>query len=117
MGERRSLGLTQSLLKHDFVVNRLKTGTPPRAYTDSINWNQLNVADGESNPLPFSMFTPKPYKPKNIPCYLAYTTKKTHQIIKNNIHLSTLHGTSGSPERSLKYHKGFWNACSRAGTT
>ncbi len=90
MGEKRSFGLTESLKKHGFVIGRLKTGTPPRAHTNSINWKQLEVASGDKDPHPFSMFTPLPFKPKNIPCYLAYTTKKTHQIIKNNIHESAM---------------------------
>ena len=90
MGEKRSCGLTASLTKHGFVMKRLKTGTPPRAHTNSIAWNKLEVASGEDSPRPFSMFTPKPFKPKNIPCYLAYTTKKTHNIIKKKINSSAM---------------------------
>ena len=90
MGEKRADGLTQTLRDHGFLINRLKTGTPPRAHSESINWQKLEVAAGETNPQPFSMFTPKPYNPKNIPCYLAYTTKKTHNIIKENIHCSAM---------------------------
>ncbi|MDC0145551.1 tRNA uridine-5-carboxymethylaminomethyl(34) synthesis enzyme MnmG [bacterium] len=90
MGEKRSYGLTEALVDYGFTINRLKTGTPPRAYKESINWNKLEVADGELNPLPFSMFTPKPFTPKNVPCYLAYTTKKTHNIIKKNINSSAM---------------------------
>ena len=90
MGERRSFGLTESLIKYGFTIKRLKTGTPPRAYANSINWDQLEVANGDASPQPFSMFTSKPYRPKNIPCYLAYTTKKTHNIIKKNISSSAM---------------------------
>ena len=90
MGEKRSKGLTEALKSFGFSVHRLKTGTPPRAHTDSINWNCLEPAMGEPNPHPFSLFTPKPFQPKNIPCYLAYTTKKTHDIIKKNIQSSAM---------------------------
>ena len=90
MGEKRSYGLTEALVDYGFSIKRLKTGTPPRAYTSSINWGQLEVADGDLNPQPFSMLTPTPFKPKNIPCYLAYTTKKTHNIIKKNINSSAM---------------------------
>ena len=90
MGEKRSYGLTESLINFGFTINRLKTGTPPRAYTNSIDWDRLEIADGEKKPQPFSMFTPKPFVPKNIPCYLAYTTKKTHNIIKKNINSSAM---------------------------
>ena len=90
IGEKRSYGLTESLLNKGFKVGRLKTGTPPRVNKDSINFSKLEVAGGELKPMPFSMFTPKPFKPKNLDCYLAYTTKKTHKIIKENINLSSM---------------------------
>ena len=90
IGEKRSYGLTESLIKHGFNVGRLKTGTPPRLNKNSIDFSKLEIASGEGDPMPFSMFTPRPYKPKNVDCYLAYTTKKTHQIINNNIHLSSM---------------------------
>ena len=90
MGEKRSSGLTSSLRNFGFSIKRLKTGTPPRILSNSINWSRLPLAPGEDNPQPFSLFTSRPYKPKNIPCYLAYTTKKTHQIIKNNLNRSAM---------------------------
>ena len=90
IGEKRSYGLTESLLNKGFKVGRLKTGTPPRVNKDSIDFSKLEVAGGELKPMPFSMFTPKPFKPKNLDCYLAYTTKKTHKIIKENINLSSM---------------------------
>ena len=90
IGEKRSYGLTESLLNKGFKVGRLKTGTPPRVNRGSINFSKLEVAGGELKPMPFSMFTPKPFKPKNLDCYLAYTTKKTHKIIKENINLSSM---------------------------
>jgi len=90
MGEKRSFGLTKSLKSHGFVLGRLKTGTPPRINASSVNFKKLEPSSGEEVASPFSMFTPKPFKPKNVPCYLAYTTKKTHKIINKNIHLSSM---------------------------
>ena len=90
MGEKRSFGLTESLIRHGFDLGRLKTGTPPRVNKNSIDFTKLEVADGEKEASPFSMFTKKPYKPKNIPCYLAYTSNLTHKIIEKNIHLSSM---------------------------
>ena len=90
IGEKRSVGLTESLKKKGFILGRLKTGTPPRINESSIDFSKLEVAAGEKDVVPFSLFTPKPFQPKNIPCYLAYTTKKTHEIINKNIHLSSM---------------------------
>ena len=90
IGEKRSFGLTESLKNKGFDLGRLKTGTPPRLNKSSVDFTKLELAPGEEKAMPFSMFTPKPFKPKNIPCYLAYTTKITHQTIKKNIHLSSM---------------------------
>ena len=90
IGEKRSFGLTEALKNNGFKLGRLKTGTPPRINKSSINFKNLEIASGEKEASPFSMFTPKPFKPKNIPCYLAYTTKKTHETINKNIHLSSM---------------------------
>ena len=90
IGEKNSYGLSEALKARGFKMGRLKTGTPPRANKDTINFKALEIAGGEKRAMPFSMFTPQPFKPKNIPCYLAYTTKKTHQIINNNIKLSAM---------------------------
>ena len=90
IGEKHSYGLTESLKNNNFKLGRLKTGTPPRANKYSIDFSTLEIAAGEKKAVPFSLFTNRPYKPKNIPCYLAYTTKNTHKIINNNIHLSSM---------------------------
>ena len=77
MGEKRSYGLTDALKNKEFYIKRLKTGTPPRILSESVDWSKLEIAPGENNPKAFSLFTKQPYIPKNIPCYLAYTTKNT----------------------------------------
>tara|TARA_B110000014_G_C20123864_1_gene597112 strand:+ start:1736 stop:3559 length:1824 start_codon:yes stop_codon:yes gene_type:complete len=90
IGEKHSFGLSEALMGCGFKMGRLKTGTPPRADKSSIDFSCLEIAAGEKKAMSFSMFTPKPYTPKNIPCYLAYTTKITHEIINNNIKLSSM---------------------------
>ena len=90
MGEKRSFGLTDVLKNRGLYVKRLKTGTPPRILSDSVDWSRLELAPGEDKPKAFSLFSPQPFKPKNIPCYLAYTSKKTHEIIKMNLHRSAM---------------------------
>ena len=56
MGEKPAVGLTQSLEKHGLKVGRLKTGTPPRILSDSVNWSLTTIANGDNNPTPFSFF-------------------------------------------------------------
>jgi len=90
IGEKHAFGLTSNLKKIGFAIGRLKTGTPPRIHTNSVNWGKLEVAEGQKDPLPFSMYLNETFVPKNIPCYLAYTTIKSHEIIKKNINLSAM---------------------------
>ena len=81
--------LTQSLINLGFEIKRLKTGTPARVDRKTINYDILEVQHGDDDIQSFSFMTKE--KPRNIiDCYLTYTTEKTHQIIKDNIHRAPL---------------------------
>ncbi len=88
-GFTNSKHLTQSLQDLGFVIKRLKTGTPARVDRKSIDFSNLEVQHGDNDIQSFSFVTKQ--KPKNvIDCYLTYTTQKTHQIIRDNIHRAPL---------------------------
>ena len=88
-GFSNSKHLTQSLQDLGFEIKRLKTGTPARVDRKSINFSNLEVQHGDNDIQSFSFVTKQ--KPKNvIDCYLTYTTQKTHQIIRDNIHRAPL---------------------------
>lgn len=88
-GFSNSKNLSQSLLDLGFELKRLKTGTPARIDRKSIDFSQLEVQHGDEDIQSFSFVTKQ--KPKNISdCYLTYTTEKTHQIIRQNIHRAPL---------------------------
>ena len=57
MGEKRSFGLTDAMQKKGLKLGRLKTGTPPRLRSSSINWGQINPVLGDEKPRPFSFKT------------------------------------------------------------
>ncbi|MDY4849411.1 MAG: tRNA uridine-5-carboxymethylaminomethyl(34) synthesis enzyme MnmG, partial [Bacilli bacterium] len=65
---------------------RLKTGTPPRIKKDSIDFTKGSLQPGTKGHLAFSYET-KEFIPveEQIPCYLIYTTSKTHEIIRNHL--------------------------------
>lgn len=92
--ERTTSKLSQSLKDLGLELIRLKTGTPPRIQTDSIDFSKTQLASGDSYPWHFSMQTKKedlrPYSAQ-VPCYLTYTTKRTHEIIKANLHKSAMY--------------------------
>lgn len=91
LGEMAAQGLTDSLIKHGFTVGRLKTGTPVRILKKSIDFSKLEIQNGDSEIIPFSFDTPSLSPREMHPCYLAYTNEKTHEIIRNSIHLSPLY--------------------------
>ena len=89
-GEFPSTELSHVLKTFGFQLGRLKTGTPPRVNSKSIDYSSLKIQPGDDPPAPFS-FSTKKITQKQIPCYLTYTNKKTHEIIKNNLNKSPLY--------------------------
>ncbi len=85
--------LSGALLREGIKLMRFKTGTPPRIHMDSIDYSKLELHPGDSEILPFSRKTDKSElrnRPE-LPCYIAYTNEKTHEIIRNNLHRSPLY--------------------------
>lgn len=94
-GEAPSIDLAESLKGFGFSWGRLKTGTPPRLHRDSIDFER-NVRDGvfalepgDERPVPFSFGTGSITRAQT-PCYLLHTTSGTHDLVRQNIHLSPL---------------------------
>lgn len=90
MGDSAVKGLSKSLAKYNFKLGRLKTGTPPRIHSNSINYEGMAIQDGDPNPCPFSFSTDKIIQ-KQIPCYITYTNTETHKIIQENLNLSPMY--------------------------
>ena len=89
MGDPPSNRLSRSLRELGFRIGRLKTGTTPRLHARSINFEGLEVQKGDAQPRPFSFTTEKIPLPQ-VPCYLTYTNKKTHKIIRRGLDRSPL---------------------------
>lgn len=85
-GEKNSMYLSDSLAKNGIKLIRLKTGTPPRILKSSINFDEVQIEEGDKTPLTFSNFYKASYDVNNQkPCYLTYTNKETHKIIMDNL--------------------------------
>ncbi|MCK9582453.1 MAG: tRNA uridine-5-carboxymethylaminomethyl(34) synthesis enzyme MnmG [Endomicrobiales bacterium] len=94
INEKSSEFLSDSLKKLGFEVGRLKTGTPARLDSASVDFSKMSAQHGDEPPIPFSHFTNKLIWQKNkkqLPCYLTYTNETTHQHIKNNLDRSPLY--------------------------
>lgn len=89
LGEKSVIGLTESLKNIGIRTGRLKTATPPRILTSSIDFSKTTPQYGDKEPVPFS-FQTKNFQPDNIPCYITHTNPKTHKIIANSLYRSPL---------------------------
>ena len=90
MGEKPSIGLAQTLYNKGFAVGRLKTGTPARLDSRTINYTNLEAQQADDPPTPFS-FLNKQIDVPQIECHITYTNEKTHQIIADNIGKSAMY--------------------------
>ncbi len=89
-GEQASFGITKSLERVGFSSGRMKTGTPPRVDGRSIDFNIMEAQPGDKNPKKFSFSNEtKPLK-KQLDCFLTYTNKVTHDILKSGFDRSPM---------------------------
>ena len=89
IGERASEGLAASLKESGIRMGRLKTGTCARLDGKTINFDKLAVQHGDEEPIPFS-FQTKRISKEQMPCYITYTNKNTHDIIRSSLDRSPL---------------------------
>lgn len=89
-GEPAAMALSKTLERFNFKLGRLKTGTPPRLDTRTIDYSKLEVQPGDDNPAPFSFLTEK-IEQEQMPCHITYTNENTHQVIRDNLHQSPMY--------------------------
>jgi tRNA uridine 5-carboxymethylaminomethyl modification enzyme len=84
--------LSNNLKSIGFEIIRLKTGTPPRIFIDSIDFSKMEKQPGSKAKIAFSHFAPTyvPFKKQQL-CYLTYTNEKTHKIIRANLNQSAMY--------------------------
>ena len=91
-GEFAAIGLTETLNQLGFETGRLKTGTPARVDKRSVDYSQLEQQPGDEAVRWFS-FDPEVWvEREQMCCYLTRTTAETHQMIRDNLHLSPVYG-------------------------
>ncbi len=91
IGDKAAKSLSDALKDLGLSVSRLKTGTPPRILSESIDYSKLEVQPGD-NPRPvFSFLGSRAHHPQQINCHIAHTNKHTHEIINENLNLSAMY--------------------------
>ena len=91
--EKPTTGLSEQLKKYNFKLGRLKTGTPPRLDSRTINYSNLEEQFADAKPYFFSFLTKKNLN-KQVSCRMTYTNEKVHQIIKKNLNKSAMYSGS-----------------------
>ena len=88
-----AVGLSASLRRLGLSLQRFKTGTPARVHRRSVDFTNLEIQEGEDEPIPYSVRTvKKPTDSVNLaPCHIVYTNKVTHEAILTNLGRSAMY--------------------------
>ncbi len=89
LGDMPSVGLSDNLRELGFQLGRLKTGTCPRLDGRTIDFSKMVPQPSDDPPVPFSFMTGE-VKNRLVPCYLAYTNERTHDVIRTGFDRSPL---------------------------
>ncbi len=91
-GEFASIGLTETLNDLGFETGRLKTGTPARVDRRTVDYSKMELQPPDDEVGWFSFDSDVWIEREQMNCYLTRTTTQTHQLIKDNLHLSPIYG-------------------------
>ncbi len=90
-GDPPANALARRLRELPFTVERLKTGTPPRIDSKSIDYSQLEAQPGD-DPVPvFSFIGSRADHPRQVACHISSTCEQTHEIIRNGLERSPMY--------------------------
>ena len=87
--ERASTGITEDLVNLGFEAGRMKTGTPPRVDGRSLDFEKMEIQEGDVNPTKFSFGETKALAVQR-PCHITYTNEITHEVLKTGFDRSPM---------------------------
>ena len=88
--EAAAVGLADAFRRAGLETGRLKTGTPPRLRSGSIDYTQFAPQPGDV-PIPAFSFSSGPIERPQVNCWLGHTTARTHEIIRGGLDRSPLY--------------------------
>lgn len=89
-GEKSSTGITEDLVSKGFESGRMKTGTPPRVDGRSLDFSKMTEQPGDENPEKFSYLPSTKPLTKQRSCYLSYTNKEVHELLREGFERSPM---------------------------
>ena len=91
MGDPPSTALAHKLRGGRFVVDRLKTGTPPRIDGRTLDYSKMDEQPGDDPRPVFSFMGSAADHPAQVSCWITHTSERTHQLIRDALHRSPLY--------------------------
>lgn len=91
IGDAPSVRLAERIDDFGLPLGRLKTGTPPRLRSGSIDWERLEMQPGDEDPAMFSFLSAGPVA-RQVACGITHTNARTHEIIRENLGRSAMYG-------------------------
>jgi tRNA uridine 5-carboxymethylaminomethyl modification enzyme len=89
ISESKATGLTEQLISYGFESGRMKTGTPPRVDSRSLDYSKMEEQKGDEDIVGFSyMSTSKPTIQRS--CFITYTNSKVHDILRTGFSKSPM---------------------------
>ena len=89
-GEGASTGITEELVKLGFVSGRMKTGTPPRVDSKSLDFSKMIEQPGDDHPSKFSYSTETSVLTEQRSCYMTYTSNEVHDLLREGFERSPM---------------------------
>ena len=90
-GDPAAVTLAARLRELNLPVGRLKTGTPPRLDARTIDFSVLEVQPGDRPEPVFSFIGRRELHPRQLPCWIAHTNERTHEIIRGALDRSPMY--------------------------
>lgn len=91
MGDPPATTLAARLRERPFVIDRLKTGTPPRIDGRSLDYSLMEEQPGDDPRPVMSFLGSMDEHPAQVSCWITHTSERTHEIIRNALHRSPLY--------------------------
>ena len=89
-GDQAAHGITAQLRAEGFEAGRMKTGTPARLDARTINFEALELQEGDAEPSKFSYDDDTQVVRNQLPCFMVYTSKGVHDILRTGFDRSPL---------------------------
>ena len=92
VGEKAATGITEQLVEYGFEADRLKTGTPPRVDSRSLDYSKMEEQKGDEVITGFSYLDLPLIKPEQQrSCHITYTNKEVHELLKTGFDRSPMY--------------------------